>query len=537
MIAFWCLGLLAVVLVRASPIQPQPLCSSRASFSPRVTTPIGVAHGAATINGATRFAVKYASAQRWRNAVIARTWELPNNSSDPMMLPLACPQTNLDSSQYSEDCLSMLLFVPTVTTVASKLPVFLWVHGGSFIHGSATAPSLDGANLAKATHSIVVLVQYRLGALGFNSPDGRTNFAVQDVVVSLQFLHKILPSFGGNASKITIAGQSSGANLIRALLAAPSADTLFRSAILHSDPMDFGFLSTGVQSKLQDYFNMQLNCSVGDTTCLFSLPLSSILSASDALYNNGMSIDPSATQEVPMRPVHDGTFITSTLDSTTPFPRVSKPIILSTVLNEAGPAIYSHFANPMSASLYSAIVQATFEDPRASNLLDSPSYQVPVFADGRVADARVQLERMGSDQVWRCPTWTFARSWTQNGGRAFVAHYTVGATYPDNHDISFCAQAGVVCHEDDIQIVFGTVPIPNPAQSSLIREVQARYKSFLFTGDPNPFGASLPQWSPSTTGNFSAKNLGSPGSAAIGTCNTRFWGTISVPYDYQVFGI
>jgi carboxylesterase type B len=78
----------------------------------------------------------------------------------------------------------------------------------------------------------MILVQ-----LGFNSPDGRTNFAVQDIIASLKFLHTVLPSFAGDASKITVAGQSSGANLIRALLATPSAAPLFQSAILHSDPM------------------------------------------------------------------------------------------------------------------------------------------------------------------------------------------------------------------------------------------------------------------------------------------------------------
>ena len=85
----------------------------------------------------------------------------------------------------------------------------------------------------------------------------------------------------------------------------------------------------------------------------------------------------------------------------------------------------------------------------ASNLLAYPGYQVP----NGTADARVQLEQIGTDQIWRCPTWTFARSWTQNGGRAFVAHYTLGATYFDNEDVPYCSEAGIVCHEDDIEIV------------------------------------------------------------------------------------
>ena len=216
---------------------------------------------------------------------------------------------------------------------------------------------------------------------------------------------------------------------------------------------DYGFLSTSVQFKLQDYFNKQVNCSPTDTSCAFSLPLSAVLSASDMLFDNAVNIDPSATRAEPMRPVHDGTLISSTLDSTTPFPKVSKAVILSTVLDEAAPAIYGQFTDPMSTSFYEAIVLASFEEPRASNLLACPHYQVPVLRDGNATDARVQLEKMGSDQVWRCSTWTFARSWTQHGGKAYVAQYTIGATYPDNQGIPYCTSAGVVCHEDDIQIV------------------------------------------------------------------------------------
>ena len=54
---------------------------------------------------------------------------------------------------------------------------------------------------------------------------------------ALKFLGKILPSFGGSAAKITLAGQSSGAGMIRTLLATPSADSLFKSAIMQSDPI------------------------------------------------------------------------------------------------------------------------------------------------------------------------------------------------------------------------------------------------------------------------------------------------------------
>jgi carboxylesterase type B len=60
---------------------------------------------------------------------------------------------------------------------------------------------------------------------------------VKDTINALQFLNQVLPSFGGDGSMITLAGQSSGAGMIRTLLATPSASSLFRSAILQSDPM------------------------------------------------------------------------------------------------------------------------------------------------------------------------------------------------------------------------------------------------------------------------------------------------------------
>ena len=217
-------------------------------------------------------------------------------------------------------------------------------------------------------------------------------------------------------------------------------------------PQDIGFQSPAGQSKFQQYFNEQINCTAADTSCLDSLPLSTVLSASDALFNKATSIDPSATGEEPMRPVHDGVLITSTLDSSSPFPQVSKPIILSTVENDSGSTIYGSFPSPINASTYEAFLQLSIGGARASNILTYPGYQVPNVTDGQPTDARVQLEQVATDEVFRCPTWTFARSWTQNGGSAFVAHYTLGATYPTNK-VPYCSGAGVVCHEDDIEIV------------------------------------------------------------------------------------
>ncbi|KAI0076437.1 alpha/beta-hydrolase [Panus rudis PR-1116 ss-1] len=518
---------------------PPLLCPRQAGSSLTVNTPLGVAHGAADNSGSVRFAVKYADHQRWKDSTVVKTWQLPNGQSDPSAMPKACPQPDLDSSAFAEDCLSMVLYVPASVHQGSKAPTLMWIHGGSFAVGSANGPGLDGSNLATATNSIVAVIQYRLGALGFHAPNGPLNLAVKDTIHAMQFLQKVLPSFGGDASQITIAGQSAGASMIRTLLGTPSANNLFKSAILQSDTMDYGLYTTGMQQTLQNFFNSQLTCGVSDSACLNSLSLDAILQAQDNLSNQAPGLVPAANQAEPIRPTRDGTLVTSPLDSTAQFPSVNKPLLITTVRNEAGFTIYGGTGGQLDPPDYEFMVNAAFGDSSAKKLLAFPDYAVPPStntSDGKVITPNVvsQLSQMGTDQVWRCPSWTFARNWVSHGGKAYVGEYFVGASYPGNDAVAFCTQSGVVCHQDDIEIVFGTVPNPNSAQSALIKEMQARYSAFLRTGNPNT--GSLPAWTAAGTSDVHPIQLGGSGEAPVGGCDPTFWGA-AVPFDYQTFGI
>ncbi|KAJ7685589.1 alpha/beta-hydrolase [Mycena polygramma] len=499
----------------------------------QVTTPIGVAQGAADGSGANKFPVKYASAARWAASTVSTKWTLPTGATNASGLPLACPQPNVDPSTYTEDCLSMILYVPTTLKASSGVPTLLWIHGGSFIAGSATAPGLDGSKLAIATNSIVAVMQYRLGALGFMAPSGATNLAVKDTINAMTFLAKVVPSFGGSASKITVAGQSSGAGMIRALLATPSASSLFQSAIMQSDPINYGFLNASTQVALQKSYNSLTGCAASDKACQAALSVDAIINAQVTLGNNAPNIDASTGAAEPIRPVRDGSLITTPLDLTAAFPSQNKPLLLSNVKNEAGPTIYGMFSASVATSLFAPVCQASLGDSRTATVQASPFYNLT-----GVADTRVPLEALGTDYMWRCPTWSLARSWVGHGGKAFVGMYVAGATYPANNDIAFCLQPGSVCHQDDIEIVFGTVPNPSAAQAALTTEMQARYKAFLTTGTPN--AAGLSPWTAATTTDVHAHQLGgtpSPsGEVPVGACDPSFWGA-AVQYDYQVFGI
>ncbi|KAL5490045.1 hypothetical protein ACEPAI_4878 [Sanghuangporus weigelae] len=499
-----------------------------------ISTPVGDATGSADSSAAARFAVRYATTTRWQESVMATKWELPNGATDPSALPLACPQTSNDlvTTGQSEDCLSMILYVPAAAAV-SKVPAMMWIHGGSFVIGSATNPGLDGAALAEATGSIIAVVQYRLGALGFLSPGGQSNLAVKDTINALQFLQRVLPSFNGDTRKVTIAGQSSGATMVRALLATPSASGLFRSASIHSDPMNYGFLSPGTFQTLNDFLKSQLSCDASDSACLNNISTDDIVGISTNVFNTASSLDASAGAAMPLRPVTDGSLVTSPLDITVNFPRQSKTIIVSTVEHEAGPTIYSMFTDPLPEAAFASVCNITLGADRTSKVVNSQHYALPASDSTSDVDARVQLETAGTDQIWRCPSWTFARAFAAAGGKVYVGKYVVGVTYPDNEDIAFCKDGGI-CHEDDIQVVFGTASSPTREQKNLATQIQARMKSFLASGTPNARGYQ--SWSTVQRSNVNALVLGgSGGGADVGACDPSFWGQ-EVPYDYQLFG-
>ena len=49
-----------------------------------------------------------------------------NGSTNVTALPLTCPQPDVDPSTYSEDCLSMILYVPTTLTSTSSASTLFW---------------------------------------------------------------------------------------------------------------------------------------------------------------------------------------------------------------------------------------------------------------------------------------------------------------------------------------------------------------------------------------------------------------------------
>lgn len=144
-----------------------------------------------------------------------------------------------DVGTVSEDCLTLNIWAPAD---ASNAPVFVWFHGGALTRGSSGLPFYNGSQLARQG-IVVVSVNFRIGIFGYlahpelsaESPLGISgNYGILDQVESLRWINKNIGAFGGDASNVTIAGESSGGLGVMYLMATPGARGLFAKAIAQS---------------------------------------------------------------------------------------------------------------------------------------------------------------------------------------------------------------------------------------------------------------------------------------------------------------
>jgi para-nitrobenzyl esterase len=185
---------------------------------------------------------------RWRPPVAPALW---SGTQDATHFGASCPQVLrhsvppfteefMEQGNTDEDCLYLNIWVPK--TKAKGLPVIVFFHGGSFTEGSGDISAYDGSAIA-AKGVIVITANYRLGALGYlathemeaENPDHTAgNFGLRDQIGVLHWINQNALAFGGDARAVTVMGQSAGARSVQALLAAPAARGLFRSAIAES---------------------------------------------------------------------------------------------------------------------------------------------------------------------------------------------------------------------------------------------------------------------------------------------------------------
>ncbi|XP_034144425.1 fatty acyl-CoA hydrolase precursor, medium chain isoform X3 [Esox lucius] len=135
----------------------------------------------------------------------------------------------------SEDCLYLNIYTPATPSEKTNLPVMVWIHGGGFTLGSAS--TYDGSALAAYQDVVVVLIQYRLGLMGFFSTGDKYapgNMGLLDQVEALRWIQEHIHNFGGDSKSVTIFGESAGGMSVSLLLHSPLSAGLFHRAIAES---------------------------------------------------------------------------------------------------------------------------------------------------------------------------------------------------------------------------------------------------------------------------------------------------------------
>jgi carboxylesterase type B len=95
--------------------------------------------------------------------------------------------------------------------------------------------------------------------------------------------------------------------MIRALMASRKAKNLFIRAILQSDPQNYPLEARNIsQGIVGAYALSQLGCTTVE--CARGLSVSQIVSATTAVSNNGLSLNP-AVPVTPLSPAIDGTWV------------------------------------------------------------------------------------------------------------------------------------------------------------------------------------------------------------------------------------
>ncbi|USJ02312.1 carboxylesterase/lipase family protein [Xanthomonas prunicola] len=173
------------------------------------------------------------AARRFQAPLQETPWQ---DVRDASQFGAAAPQLKA-SEPTSEDCLFLNVWTPGLRD-GGKRPVVFYLHGGGYTTGSGSDPLYDGVRLCERGDVVVVTVNHRLNLFGYLSLAqlGDASFADSgnagqlDLIQALHWVRQHAAEFGGDASNVTVFGQSGGGAKIATLMAMPAARGLFHRA-------------------------------------------------------------------------------------------------------------------------------------------------------------------------------------------------------------------------------------------------------------------------------------------------------------------
>jgi para-nitrobenzyl esterase len=475
----------------------------------RVST--GIVQGRVALDRREFFGIPFAApptgARRFAPPAPAASWsgERPARDHGP-----ACPQSfpiigTLVPS--AEDCLYLDVYTPPATpqrTAAKKTPVMVWFYGGAYSLGSAS--QYDPAPLVTQGGVIVVQVNYRVGPFGFlalpalagQGPAGAGgsagNYGLLDQQAGLRWVRQNIGAFGGDASNVTIFGESAGGNSVCQQLASPGSAGLFQRAIVQSGGC--GAVDLSGLPRQQAYANglayaKAAGCPDPATqvACLRAAPVSALLAPPGVQFTSMKltfvpTVDGVTVPRLPVDAFAAGTYS-------------QVPILLGGQRDEGRffVALFHHFStlSRVSAAQYASEVREVF-GPSADRILA----QYPASAYARIsADSAIDLAQaqVWTDGLFACPMVDAVQALRKNPGQVLYG-YEFADTKPPLSDGDPLMNLGAF-HGSDLFYLFSKnsdIPVLylDPAQRRLSQRMISYWTTFARTGNPNPAGNPNP---------------------------------------------
>ncbi|OBZ75691.1 Lipase 1 [Grifola frondosa] len=216
------------------------------------------------------------------------TAKIPERASDYPMLNQVVDAMFQVSGLASEDCLNLNVWIPSDAEPGANLPVVAWIYGGGFEVGG-TSPYDGGAVVERSIELgqpiIYVSMNYRLNAFGFLASQevkdaGVGNLGLQDQRLALRWIQKYIGAFGGDPTRVTIAGSMSAS--FHMLANGGDTEGLFHGAFMQSgSPSAVSDITAG-----QGYYDAlvsQTGCTGSADTlqCLRQVPYADLKHAVD----------------------------------------------------------------------------------------------------------------------------------------------------------------------------------------------------------------------------------------------------------------
>ncbi|GAA3601304.1 carboxylesterase family protein [Nonomuraea rosea] len=498
------LGLVAG-LATAAPAVAAP---AGQAAGPVVKTADGEVRGAASAQVRSFHGIPYAAPpvgeRRWRSPAPVVPWTGVRDATSPGA-PCAQPAGYpIGVPGDDEDCLYLNVTTPARAT--GKLPVIVWIHGGSLMYGTG---DMYGPDRLATGGAVVVSMNYRLGVMGFLANDavgGEASYGLEDQQAALRWVRKNIAAFGGDPRNVTVTGQSGGGYAVCDHLASPRSAGLFDRAIVQSAPCATGGSRTMAEAKADsDRVVSAVGCASAQdvAACLRRVPAATLLKAYGA-FNEPRPV--SGTAVLPLAPAE--------ALRTGRFNRV--PVLVGVNHDEENGMVLGQELAPGGAPMkdaeYAPAVRKQFGE-RADAVLK----RYPLSSYGSAGAA---LAALRTDSAWSAPSFDTARllsRWTSTRMYEFAERDTPWfAGYPAP---SFPARAQ---HMAELPYIFDLKLFDalTPAQARLGDRLIGLWTGFAATGR-----ASWPAFQ--NDGYVQSLTSGAWRRAAFKTGHAyRFWATL-----------